>query len=217
MLTLSGHDLGTPGGSSAGQTPSLSFTSLSPGGPAKPWPAFAQPRWPPRIYKKIRYRNKRSSVPFPCEPTVAGLGPRLQGGGRSDRWGRCFTRVAQRGSGRGTAAGGGGTRRLPHGLPPVSREGPAHASERSGRRVRLDGAKPGGKETPGLSPADQPSFERGARLSQLIPDWGTPRNPAASAAGPQREAQTHAEIPFSPVALSALISLSKQVSISYCV
>lgn len=113
-------------------------------------------------------------MPLERKPVVTGLGPQLQGSGRSGRWGRCFTRAEQRGSSRGAAEGGGGTRspparrsRLPHSSPPLSREGPAHASESSGRRVRLDGAKSGGKETPSL-----------ARADQLIPDGGTARNPA---------------------------------------
>lgn len=102
----------------------------------------------------------------------------MTGLGRSGRWGRCFTRVGQA---VGPQRAGAGRAALPT-LPPLSREG-----RRTPRRA-LGGesgwtAKPARKETRSLSPAHQLSFEGGPRLSELIPDGGTPRSPAGMHGG----------------------------------
>lgn len=109
VLALSGQGAGTRG--SAGQAPSLSqlhhpFTGR-PRVPAKLRPGFAQPRWPPRIYKKARYRNISSACRSNANPQGQGSVPSCRGvadGGDVSRGSRSV------GSGRGAAAGGGGTR-----------------------------------------------------------------------------------------------------------
>lgn len=113
MRAWAGHGPGRPGGSSAvlsaGQASPRSLSQGRPRPPAKLRSGFAQPRWWPRTYKKIWYRNKKPDEPFKCKNAVAGLGPQPQGRRRSDRRARLarFMRVAQRGSSRGGRRGRG--------------------------------------------------------------------------------------------------------------
>lgn len=177
VLALSGQGARTRG--SAGQAPSLSQLHLPftgrPRVPAKLRPGFAQPRWPPRIYKKARYRNISSAAVQMqthrdrARSPAAGEWPMgaMFHAGRAAWVQVVGPQRAEAGHASPPAAAA-----FPQ-LPPVSRQGPAPASESSGRRVRLDGAKSGGKETPSLSPEDQLSSERGPRLSQLITAGGT--------------------------------------------
>lgn len=108
--------------------------------------------------------------------------------------------MAQRGSGRGAAAGGGGTRspaaaaafpQLPAGVTAGtgSRLGKEWEASTAGRREGLEG-----RRHPASPQQIQLSFERGPRLSQLIPAGGTSRNPAAMHRAPAKgSSDTHGD------------------------